>query len=125
MPWPYWAPHDRADAPAATDPPGRARRAIRQRVLRRTTARGQRARGESRRVLDDVRALTDGSEETAIVDFIDRWAIVDDQPETFLRAARIAGDGVTLLILNEAPTATCAPARAFRPGSPSCGSQLL
>ena len=33
-------------------------------------------------------------EETAITDFIDLWAMVDDQPETFLRAARIAGDGV-------------------------------
>ena len=33
-------------------------------------------------------------EETAIADFIDLWAMVDDQPETFLRAARIAGDGV-------------------------------
>ena len=33
-------------------------------------------------------------EETAIADFIDLWAMVDDQPETFLRAARIAGDGI-------------------------------
>jgi adenylate cyclase len=33
-------------------------------------------------------------EETAIADFIDLWAMIDDQPETFLRAARIAGDGV-------------------------------
>lgn len=33
-------------------------------------------------------------EENAVQDFIDLWAMVDDQPETFLRAARIAGDGI-------------------------------
>ncbi len=33
-------------------------------------------------------------EETAIADFIEFWAMVDDQPDTFLRAARIAGEGV-------------------------------
>src|SRR5437773_225992 len=33
-------------------------------------------------------------EEEAIADFIDLWAMVDDEAETFLRAARIAGEGV-------------------------------
>ena len=33
-------------------------------------------------------------EEGAIVDFLDLWAMVDDQPETYLRAARIAGEGI-------------------------------
>ena len=33
-------------------------------------------------------------EEEAIADFNDLWAMVDDEPETFLRAARIAGEGV-------------------------------
>ncbi len=33
-------------------------------------------------------------EEQALTDFIELWAMVDDQPDTFLRAARIAGEGV-------------------------------
>ena len=37
-------------------------------------------------------------EETAIVDFIDLWMMVEDQPETHLRAARIAGDGIRDLL---------------------------
>ena len=36
-------------------------------------------------------------EERAISDFIALWALVDDQPETFLRAARISGEGVRRL----------------------------
>jgi adenylate cyclase len=41
--------------------------------------------------------LTREDEEQAIVDFIDLWQMVDDQPETYLRAARIAGEGVRRL----------------------------
>jgi adenylate cyclase len=41
--------------------------------------------------------LTREDEEQAIVDFIDLWQMVDDRPETYLRAARIAGEGVRRL----------------------------
>jgi adenylate cyclase len=33
-------------------------------------------------------------EERVITDFIELWSLVDDRPEVYLRAARIAGDGV-------------------------------
>jgi adenylate cyclase len=33
-------------------------------------------------------------EERAVADFIELWSLVDDRPEVYLRAARIAGDGV-------------------------------
>ena len=33
-------------------------------------------------------------EERVVTDFIELWSLVDDRPEVYLRAARIAGDGV-------------------------------
>jgi hypothetical protein len=33
-------------------------------------------------------------EERVLTDFIELWSLVDDRPEVYLRAARIAGDGV-------------------------------
>ncbi len=33
-------------------------------------------------------------EEQVIADFVELWSLVDDRPEVYLRAARIAGDGV-------------------------------
>ncbi|HLQ47874.1 MAG TPA: adenylate/guanylate cyclase domain-containing protein, partial [Candidatus Dormibacteraeota bacterium] len=33
-------------------------------------------------------------EEQVITDFLELWSLVDDRPEVYLRAARIAGDGV-------------------------------
>jgi adenylate cyclase len=44
-------------------------------------------------------ALMQVSEEEAIRGFLDVWAMVDDRPEVYLRAARIAGEGIRHLQL--------------------------
>jgi adenylate cyclase len=60
-------------------------------------------------------------EERALTDFIDLWAMVDDRPETFVRAARIAGEGVSRIqggsqdLFDELGGAPGSPARQGMP----------